>query len=106
MKQAWEAYAKATGCSLEVELVAMDLHELYNETIQQQGLKKGVWDIAHINTDWVCEAYTDHALCDLAPWLQANPPEEDRKSTRLNSSHVKISYAVFCLKKKSAACPA
>src|SRR5690606_40103706 len=26
--------------------------------------------------------------------------ERDRKSTRLNSSHVKISYAVFCLKKK------
>src|SRR3984957_12164508 len=26
----------------------------------------------------------------------------DRKSTRLNSSHVKISYAVFCLKKKEA----
>src|SRR5690606_30790423 len=35
-----------------------------------------------------------------------NPPitllgSEDRKSTRLNSSHVKISYAVFCLKKKN-----
>src|SRR5690606_41752982 len=28
--------------------------------------------------------------------------QEDRKSTRLNSSHVKISYAVFCLKKKSS----
>src|SRR5690349_22395364 len=27
-------------------------------------------------------------------------PERDRKSTRLNSSHVEISYAVFCLKKK------
>src|SRR2546430_12427755 len=27
-------------------------------------------------------------------------PEEDRKSTRLNSSHSQISYAVFCLKKK------
>src|SRR3989442_10803656 len=26
---------------------------------------------------------------------------EDRKSTRLNSSHVRISYAVFCLKKKT-----
>src|SRR3712207_8590030 len=26
-------------------------------------------------------------------------PEEDRKSTRLNSSHANISYAVFCLKK-------
>src|SRR6266511_4876519 len=28
-------------------------------------------------------------------------PRRDRKSTRLNSSHVKISYAVFCLKKKN-----
>src|SRR5690606_41674254 len=30
----------------------------------------------------------------------ANLKGKDRKSTRLNSSHVKISYAVFCLKKK------
>src|SRR5690625_6552304 len=29
---------------------------------------------------------------------------EDRKSTRLNSSHVAISYAVFCLKKKNWSC--
>src|SRR3712207_7956348 len=29
------------------------------------------------------------------------PPAQDRKSTRLNSSHANISYAVFCLKKKS-----
>src|SRR2546430_8812195 len=28
-------------------------------------------------------------------------PPEDRKSTRLNSSHSQISYAVFCLKKKN-----
>src|SRR5690606_39426465 len=28
--------------------------------------------------------------------------QKDRKSTRLNSSHVKISYAVFCLKKKNS----
>src|SRR5690349_23803846 len=46
-------------------------------------------------------------------WDQAQPPRRprpgpgrglrerrDRKSTRLNSSHVEISYAVFCLKKK------
>src|SRR5690606_41324404 len=32
----------------------------------------------------------------------ARPAPRDRKSTRLNSSHVKISYAVFCLKKKKA----
>src|SRR5207253_4181449 len=32
---------------------------------------------------------------------QRSAPAIDRKSTRLNSSHVAISYAVFCLKKKS-----
>src|SRR5215475_15478732 len=36
-----------------------------------------------------------HAEAPAAP-----PDRRDRKSTRLNSSHVKISYAVFCLKKK------
>src|SRR5206468_11735154 len=30
----------------------------------------------------------------------SRPPRRDRKSTRLNSSHDQISYAVFCLKKK------
>src|SRR5690625_6639962 len=32
---------------------------------------------------------------------QSRERTEDRKSTRLNSSHVAISYAVFCLKKKN-----
>src|SRR5256885_11662818 len=32
--------------------------------------------------------------------LTADPGNADRKSTRLNSSHLVISYAVFCLKKK------
>src|SRR3712207_8230783 len=35
--------------------------------------------------------------CDTRPHLSARV---DRKSTRLNSSHANISYAVFCLKKK------
>src|SRR2546422_4837531 len=35
---------------------------------------------------------------ELCPTL--SPTNEDRKSTRLNSSHGYISYAVFCLKKK------
>src|SRR5690606_40950081 len=34
-----------------------------------------------------------------ARWRRSGA-DRDRKSTRLNSSHVKISYAVFCLKKK------
>src|SRR5690606_5185922 len=54
--------------------------------------------------------YFDHKLLLSKTYLEAHPEigahdnlivwEQDRKSTRLNSSHVKISYAVFCLKKK------
>src|SRR2546421_5794830 len=35
-----------------------------------------------------------------SPRCRPPPPRGDRKSTRLNSSHDQISYAVFCLKKK------
>src|SRR5690348_13080688 len=42
-----------------------------------------------------------HVILEQAPPLSVPPPEwRDRKSTRLNSSHPSISYAVFCLKKK------
>src|SRR5256885_12219548 len=43
----------------------------------------------------------DHSR--LRDWLvpPSHPRQQDRKSTRLNSSHLVISYAVFCLKKKN-----
>src|SRR5438270_9580507 len=41
----------------------------------------------------------------VSPWLgRLSVPTADRKSTRLNSSHSQISYAVFCLKKKKTVC--
>src|SRR5690349_23863397 len=44
-----------------------------------------------------------HRRRQAAPALRVQGPQaaRDRKSTRLNSSHVEISYAVLCLKKKS-----
>src|SRR2546430_3804132 len=44
-----------------------------------------------------------HALGEFSDWSRGPfaPPSPDRKSTRLNSSHSQISYAVFCLKKKT-----
>src|SRR3712207_7697820 len=36
----------------------------------------------------------------ICPLVEESEALEDRKSTRLNSSHANISYAVFCLKKK------
>src|SRR5438477_4903509 len=45
--------------------------------------------------------YYSHDLDDAVDFEILNGEQlEDRKSTRLNSSHMSISYAVFCLKKK------
>src|SRR5438067_916605 len=51
--------------------------------------------------------FTQDWLVQRAGWVPRPPeaepiPRADRKSTRLNSSHVSISYAVFCLKKKNS----
>src|SRR3712207_8670282 len=43
------------------------------------------------------DAMYRYVYMDTDPW---NSTIKDRKSTRLNSSHANISYAVFCLKKK------
>src|SRR5450830_718291 len=48
----------------------------------------------------ICEAVTDEARKPGPVTYLFEPEAKDRKSTRLNSSHVSISYAVFCLKKK------
>src|SRR5207253_6317811 len=46
--------------------------------------------------------YEPVALFVIDQWKQVGiTATQDRKSTRLNSSHVAISYAVFCLKKKT-----
>src|SRR5207302_8633157 len=51
-----------------------------------------------------CAATVRHLLAAVGLELRGDEEGpsagQDRKSTRLNSSHVKISYAVFCLKKK------
>src|SRR5690606_42020793 len=51
-------------------------------------------DLTVTGTGWSLDSY-DAAASAITP-----AGISDRKSTRLNSSHVKISYAVFCLKKK------
>src|SRR3712207_7147837 len=43
---------------------------------------------------------TPTIILDVEAIDRAAAPTSDRKSTRLNSSHANISYAVFCLKKK------
>src|SRR5207253_6040528 len=59
-------------------------------------VRGGVWDYLRENKD-----YPYYLIKGRLERPEADSVRElDRKSTRLNSSHVAISYAVFCLKKK------
>src|SRR6266540_5605892 len=51
----------------------------------------------HSDLDLLLVTRDPVAVRKAPTWL---PKDRDRKSTRLNSSHITISYAVFCLKKK------
>src|SRR5690606_41799079 len=69
-------------------------HGLRRETLGDVGQAQVAGDARHLRA--VVVQLPPHRFRQRPPILG-----RDRKSTRLNSSHVKISYAVFCLKKTS-----
>ena len=73
------------------ESVRRDLETLLNTRVPCVGKPK----------EWIASqsSIINYGIPDLSG-LNLNSDDEDRKSTRLNSSHRCISYAVFCLKKK------
>src|SRR5690554_254795 len=81
------------------------------DTLEVEGINVPVSNLDKVL--WPDEGYTKYDMLEyylavsetMLPYLKDRPQNlnrhpEDRKSTRLNSSHVRISYAVFCLKKK------
>src|SRR5699024_11494675 len=68
-----------------------------DQLVEQGDLVVGQCRRGLVHRDQPC--VEGHGLDDLDHLLLGD--REDRKSTRLNSSHVSISYAVFCLKKKN-----
>src|SRR2546430_12028960 len=78
------------------EIYPLSLHDalpIYGgpalESGQRYYWQARVWDDAGRSSPWSAPAFWEMGLL------------RDRKSTRLNSSHSQISYAVFCLKKKN-----
>src|SRR5688572_33092565 len=74
----------AGGLDLALRLLALRRHGL------QERVNRVQFRVAQL------AEHARHRFADLCPVR----PHVDRKSTRLNSSHSQISYAVFCLKKK------
>src|SRR5690348_7056033 len=79
------AWAALTALGATLHLVGINVH------------------LPHVRFGWPWQSVTAGTTTDtnVGPWvLQKIQGISDRKSTRLNSSHPSISYAVFCLKKK------
>src|SRR5688500_20042925 len=77
------------------DLVAFELHALHGHFLARihavgaRVIEQQLVELLPLHLEGIAELRIDRAF-----------EAEDRKSTRLNSSHLVISYAVFCLKKK------
>src|SRR5688572_32878970 len=67
------------------DIYTLSLHDALPISYPEESLKNGI---------------SGKVIVDILVDEYGKVPEADRKSTRLNSSHSQISYAVFCLKKK------
>src|SRR5690349_23056863 len=82
------------------------IRALYVTGVQTCALPISTWGLVPVSRSPIRAAIADFPIPVRRSVTEAiGPPRprdsrRDRKSTRLNSSHVEISYAVFCLKKK------
>src|SRR5690554_2651780 len=104
-----EDYAAISGNADNVSLaeargLGTELQQLASKQMFSETLKASDFVPAFLNKKWY--QLDEKSAIKVTYNLEADRPayldelSGDRKSTRLNSSHVRISYAVFCLKKK------
>src|SRR3712207_2756602 len=90
-----------TACMLEMKACLEEHREIWRKEFKNGGYLKANYKIAlgrMINLcDMLSKKYTENGI-KMTDFARIKII--DRKSTRLNSSHANISYAVFCLKKK------
>lgn len=66
-------FQQASGCSLDLDSVALDLNPLAETLFVQGGLRDGTWDIAFLATDWIADAVASGSLLDLTPRMREEP---------------------------------
>jgi multiple sugar transport system substrate-binding protein len=76
IRKQWDAFAASEGAGLTLELEPLDLHPLYQTLFEEEGLRRGTWDIGFVNSDWFATCHESRALLDLAPLIASNPPED------------------------------
>lgn len=74
IRKQWDAFEKTERSGLQLEAVALDLHPLYHALFESEGLARGDWDAAFLNTDWMAAANEKNCLFDVSPMIRSSPP--------------------------------
>lgn len=75
IRKQWQAFEESERTGLELEAEPFDLHPLSETLFEREGMRRGDWDVAFLNTDWVALVHDTGAALDLAPHIRRNPPE-------------------------------
>src|SRR5690606_6758739 len=94
----WTLYGRQRYDAFGRQVHTFDLDGTVTLQSVYHALSTDLWDAADLKNGVHHNSYASDQKDGHGRTIQTT--ERDRKSTRLNSSHVKISYAVFCLKKK------
>lgn len=98
LQKLWDAFCLQNNIKMEAEMIPLELHDLYETTISEKGLKEGKWDIAHINTDWIFDAVNENAVLNLFSLIGENPPENYPFGWHKSLLHLqKLSNGIFGL---------
>src|SRR5690606_4515370 len=101
-----QKYNRMKSLEEQIKKILFELTGKNAKTLEQT--LKDIYELSYYSTGFALESESQVKLSyamineEVVSQSVQNPISglTDRKSTRLNSSHVKISYAVFCLKKK------
>src|SRR5207249_10913760 len=100
----WPSFATGAQFFFTCSTHLRDLHSFLHDALPISTVDLdagGVWlEIRRRDGDVVRRALPRAVFAFRAALAEGRARQRDRKSTRLNSSHVSISYAVLCLKKK------
>jgi multiple sugar transport system substrate-binding protein len=76
IQKQWDSFNSVAQTGLTLEAVAFDLQPLAETLFEREGLLRGDWDVAFMDTDWLPLARASRAVMDLAQFVKADPPRD------------------------------